>query len=137
MSLSFIGINIARIQKMQGAGNLYKDGKAWYAENPTACKVLISSHIKGVQIDGIEINSVNGEKPKMHGTSKENGFYLLPGKHTVEATHIESRPGILFSKVRTWYGPLKQEVVVEEGKTYNYAYNKKEGFFELMKLRKA
>ncbi|MGF7110341.1 hypothetical protein [Treponema pedis] len=121
----FIAIAIFSFIKM-------KNNKArtanWLSEHQNAVKVYINknANIMDLSMPGLTVHTTDGELPITFTEGITSGFYLTPGTHIIESSFSKSRPGIMYRKVTTTYGPSKQEVSVEAFKTYNYRFDKKE-----------
>lgn len=110
--------------------------KKWLEENRDAAKVYVNkkNHAVTALLGQLNVHSVDGESPKFFYDKLSQGFYVTPGTHTVESSFVTSRPGILYRRVTTTFGPSKQEICAEANKTYNYIFDTKEKAyrFELM-----
>ena len=121
-----------------GAGIYMKNNKnkvnKWLAENPDAVKVYLESKVGLITSKTLQIISVGLDHPMLFNEGMKHGFYLVPGKHVVESKFSTTRPGVLSRTVTTTYGPTKQELEVEAGKTYDYSFNLKEEQYEFSEI---
>ena len=106
----------------------------WLAENPTAVKVYLDTKSGLIRSNSLRIVSVDLDWPVIFAEGMKQGFYLLPGKHVVESTFSTTRPGLLYRTVTTQYGPTKQELEVEAGKTYDYSFDLKAEQYEFSEI---
>ena len=106
----------------------------WLAENPTAVKVYLDTKSGLIHSNTLTIISVDLDRPVHFTEGMKRGFYLLPGKHVVESTISTTRPGLLHRTVTTQYGPTKQEIEVEAGKTYDYSFDLKGEQYEFSEI---
>ena len=103
----------------------------WLNEHPNAVKVYIgkTSSVTGYLASAarqITVNSVDGERPLFFREKLSTGFYVTPGTHIVESSFSKTRPGFFYRSVTTTYGASKQEITVENLKSYNYTFHTKE-----------
>lgn len=103
----------------------------WLNEHPNAVKVYIgkTSSVTGYLASvarQITVNSVDGERPLFFREKLSTGFYVTPGTHIVESSFSKTRPGFFYRSVTTTYGASKQEITVENLKSYNYTFHTKE-----------
>lgn len=103
----------------------------WLNEHPNAVKVYIgkTSSVTGYLASAarqITVNSVDGERPLFFTEKLSTGFYVTPGTHIVESSFSKTRPGFFYRSVTTTYGASKQEITVENLKSYNYTFHTKE-----------
>ena len=103
----------------------------WLNEHPNAVKVYIgkTSSVTGYlakAVQQITVNSVDGEHPLFFREKLSTGFYVTPGTHIVESSFSKTRPGFFYRSVTTTYGASKQEITVENLKSYNYTFHTKE-----------
>ena len=103
----------------------------WLNEPPNAVKVYIgkTSSVTGYLASAarqITVNSVDGERPLFFREKLSTGFYVTPGTHIVESSFSKTRPGFFYRSVTTTYGASKQEITVENLKSYNYTFHTKE-----------
>lgn len=101
-----------------------KKAQAFLAQNPNAVKVYLSQlTMSGIQSVSVEIEQVDAQEPVMFMEGLKSGFYLTPGTHTLLASASKTRPGVMHKTVSTEYGPLKLEVQIEIGKSYNFGFD--------------
>lgn len=103
----------------------------WLNEHPNAVKVYIgkTSSVTGYlasAVQRITVNSVDGERPLFFREKLSTGFYVTPGTHIVESSFSKTRPSFFYRSVTTTYGASKQEITVENLKSYNYTFHTKE-----------
>ena len=103
----------------------------WLNEHPNAVKVYIgkTSSVIGYlasAVQRITVNSVDGERPLFFREKLSTGFYVTPGTHIVESSFSKTRPSFFYRSVTTTYGASKQEITVENLKSYNYTFHTKE-----------
>ena len=103
----------------------------WLNEHPNAVKVYIgkTSSVTGYLASAarqISVNSVDGERPLFFREKLSTGFYVTPGTHIVESSFSKTRPSFFYRSVTTTYGASKQEITVENLKSYNYTFHTKE-----------
>lgn len=103
----------------------------WLNEHPNAVKVYIgkTSSVTGYLASAarqITVNSVDGERPLFFREKLSTGFYVTPGTHIVESSFSKTRPSFFYRSVTTTYGASKQEITVENLKSYNYTFHTKE-----------
>ena len=103
----------------------------WLNEHPNAVKVYIgkTSSVTGYlakAVQQITVNSVDGEHPLFFREKLSTGFYVTPGTHIVESSFSKTRPSFFYRSVTTTYGASKQEITVENLKSYNYTFHTKE-----------
>ncbi|MDO4799608.1 MAG: hypothetical protein Q4A52_03705 [Bacillota bacterium] len=97
------------------------------AENPDYATVLLKT--KGIAAS-LSVHSVNGQAPLLFNQGMTVGFVVKPGTHVVESTYSTTRPGVMHKTVTKTYGPSKQEITVEAGKTYHYLFDPKQEMYE-------
>lgn len=107
--------------------NLSKKKDKWFNENPSAAKVIIDPKSKGVIQNSITIDQINDNKPTLFYEKSKTVLGLLPGTYVITSTFSSTRPGLLHKTITETYGPTKQEITVEAGKTYIYTFDKEEG----------
>ena len=103
----------------------------WLNEHPNAVKVYIgkTSSVIGYLANAVQqitVNSVDGERPLFFREKLSTGFYVTPGTHIVESSFSKTRPSFFYRSVTTTYGASKQEITVENLKSYNYTFHTKE-----------
>lgn len=107
-----------------------KKVQAFLEQHPDAAKVYLPVlGMSGVHAVSVSLQSVDGEKPLTFIEGMKTGFYLLPGKHILEATATKTRAGVVHKSVSTVFGPLKHEVQVEAHKVYEFGFDGKEEIF--------
>ncbi|UTC62041.1 hypothetical protein E4O00_01755 [Treponema sp. OMZ 788] len=132
----FIVYMVFILLKMKGQKNRVS---TWLKENPNAVKVYINKTNSTVKMaaaafHSLTIISVDGDYPLFFTEKLNRGFYVTPGTHIVESSFSKTRPGILYRRVTTTYGPSKQEISVENFKTYNYYFSTAEETYKFEDL---
>lgn len=90
------------------------------AKHPDFATVLIKT--KGMT-HSLTVESVDGKAPVLFNQGMTPAFVVTPGSHIVESTFTTTRPGVMHKSVTKVYGPTKQEIFVETGKTYHYSFD--------------
>ncbi|MDR1329255.1 MAG: hypothetical protein LBK23_06610 [Oscillospiraceae bacterium] len=123
------GSVVFSIVRLRGAR---ASNKSFLAEHPDAAKVYLVTKAL-VATEAARVHSVNGGKPENFFEGSKNGFYLAPGRSSVEISYTHSRPGVLHKSVTTSTGVVKKELVTEANKSYFLGFDRKaENFtFEL------
>lgn len=111
--------------------NVRNDNEEWLKSHPDAAKVYTTGKV-GIVNGTLTLYGVDGELPRtfQEGAAKI-GFYVLPGTHVVESVYETTRPGVMYKSVTKTYGPSKQEIEVEAGKSYTYTFDTKAGEYTL------
>ena len=103
-----------------------KKAADYLALHQEAVSVFIIHRRKGFVSDTLTVHSVNNAKPNTFIRESKNGFFLLPGKNSLEVSYSWTRPGVLYRNVTTNVPASIQTVTVETGKTYEISYDTKE-----------
>ena len=113
--------------------------KSWLKEHPDAVKVYVGKthSVTGVLATAVQqiiVNSVDGAPPLFFREKLSTGFYVTPGTHIVESSFSKTRPGFFYRSVTTTYDATKQEIKVEDSKSYTYLFNTKEEAYQFEEL---
>ena len=101
----------------------------WLKEHPDAIKVYVSNPKGAIKQTQITVGAIDDETVMTFNAGMSYGFYLTPGKHTIDATCTTQSPGVMYRNVFTTYGPIKLEVEVEANKEYIFTFDKKKEEF--------
>ena len=102
----------------------------WLAAHPDAVKIELSSGNNVITQKQLYARVISGEAAIFNEKAK----YIVcaePGDIVLEVTYTYTRPGVLYKKVTTTWGPAKVELNVEKGKDYLLSFDKKEEQFKL------
>jgi hypothetical protein len=125
--LSCIIFNVVRLKKMKTTGQNF------LAEHPEAGKVYLT--VKAlITAEAVTVHTVDGESPRPFIEMGKSGFYVIPGKRTVEMSYTYSRPGLLHKTVTQTVGPVKKELVIEADKNYLLGFNRAEETFTFKEM---
>jgi hypothetical protein len=110
--------------------------KNFLTEHPDAAKVYLVAKAL-ITTEAARVHSVNGGKPESFFEGSKSGFYLAPGRSSVEISYTYSRPGVLHKTVTTSTGAVKKELVAEANKSYFLGFDRKaQNFtFELLESK--
>jgi hypothetical protein len=122
---SFV-FNIARMKKAK-ASNM-----DFLARQPDAAKIYLTTKAL-VTSEAVTVQSVNGGVPQIFYEKAKTGFYIAPGKNTVEMIYTYNRPGILHKNVTESTGVVKKELETEPNGCYVLGYDRKENAFTFEK----
>ncbi len=99
-----------------------KDVDKWLLENKYARKVYLDSSI-GIKSLVVQVQKVNGEKPKIKTIKGKNILYLLPGRNTVSVLCSYTRPDVLRKSVTSVYGPIDVDMDIEHYVDYRISFD--------------
>lgn len=99
-----------------------KDVDKWLVENKYARKVYLDSSI-GIKSLVVQVQKVNGEKPKIKTIKGKSILYLLPGRNTVSVLCSYTRPDVLRKSVTTVYGPIDIDMDIEHYVDYKISFD--------------
>lgn len=99
-----------------------KDVDKWLIENKYARKVYLDSSI-GIKSLVVQVQKVNGEKPKIKTIKGKNILYLLPGRNTVSVLCSYTRPDVLRKSVTSVYGPIDVDMDIEHYVDYRISFD--------------
>lgn len=111
-----------------------KDVDKWLLENKYARKVYLET-VVGVNSRIIQVQNVNGEKPKIKSLKGQNILYLNPGRNTIKLTCSCTRPDVLRKSVTTIYGPIEMDMDIEHYVDYKITFDKKSNKFIVSEIR--
>jgi hypothetical protein len=117
-----IVFNIVRLGKTKASN------RNFLADHPDAAKVYLTTKAL-ITSEAVTVYTVEGEKPQNFFETGKTGFYLSPGKSTVEISYTHSRPGVLHKNVTETFGPVKKELVTEANKSYLLGFDRKDNTF--------
>ena len=106
LCLMFIVFAVAFIFYIKWKRN--KDVDKWLLENKYARKIYLET-VVGVNSRIIQVQNVNGEKPKIKSLKGQNILYLNPGRNNIKLTCSCTRPDVLRKSVTTIYGPIQED----------------------------
>lgn len=132
LCLMFIVFAVAFIFYIKWKRN--KDVDKWLLENKYARKVYLET-VVGVNSRIIQVQNVNGEKPKIKSLKGQNILYLNPGRNTIKLTCSCTRPDVLRKSVTTIYGPIEMDMDIEHYVDYKIAFDKKSNKFIVNEIR--
>ncbi len=132
LCLMFIVFAVAFIFYIKWKRN--KDVDKWLLENKYARKVYLET-VVGVNSRIIQVQNVNGEKPKIKSLKGQNILYLNPGRNTIKLTCSCTRPDVLRKSVTTIYGPIEMDMDIEHYVDYKITFDKKSNKFIISEIR--
>lgn len=132
LCLMFIVFAVAFIFYIKWKRN--KDVDKWLLENKYARKVYLET-VVGVNSRIIQVQNVNGEKPKIKSLKGQNILYLNPGRNTIKLTCSCTRPDVLRKSVTTIYGPIEMDMDIEHYVDYKITFDKKSNKFIVNEIR--
>ena len=132
LCLMFIVFAVAFIFYIKWKRN--KDVDKWLLENKYARKIYLET-VVGVNSRIIQVQNVNGEKPKIKSLKGQNILYLNPGRNTIKLTCSCTRPDVLRKSVTTIYGPTEMDMDIEHYVDYKITFDKKSNKFIVSEIR--
>lgn len=132
LCLMFIIFAVAFIFYIKWKRN--KDVDKWLLENKYARKIYLET-VVGVNSRIIQVQNVNGEKPKIKSLKGQNILYLNPGRNTIKLTCSCTRPDVLRKSVTTIYGPIEMDMDIEHYVDYKITFDKKSNKFIVSEIR--
>lgn len=132
LCLMFIVFAVAFIFYIKWKRN--KDVDKWLLENKYARKIYLET-VVGVNSRIIQVQNVNGEKPKIKSLKGQNILYLNPGRNTIKLTCSCTRPDVLRKSVTTIYGPIEMDMDIEHYVDYKITFDKKSNKFIVSEIR--
>lgn len=132
LCLAFIAFAVAFIFYIKWKRN--KDVDKWLLENKYARKIYLET-IVGVNSRIIQVQNVNGEKPKIKSLKGQNILYLNPGRNTIKLTCSCTRPDVLRKSVTTIYGPIEMDMDIDHYVDYKITFDKKSNKFIVNEIR--
>lgn len=132
LCLMFIVFAVAFIFYIKWKRN--KDVDKWLLENKYARKVYLET-VVGVNSRIIQVQNVNGEKPKIKSLKGQNILYLNPGRNNIKLTCSCTRPDVLRKSVTTIYGPIEMDMDIEHYVDYKITFDKKSNKFIVSEIR--
>lgn len=132
LCLMFIVFAVAFIFYIKWKRN--KDVDKWLLENKYARKIYLET-VVGVNSRIIQVQNVNGEKPKIKSLKGQNILYLNPGRNTIKLTCSCTRPDVLRKSVTTIYGPIEMDMDIEHYVDYKITFDKKSNKFIISEIR--
>lgn len=117
LAFSFV-FNARQISRMKSKG------KDFLSQHPQAAKVYLTQ--KGlIFAEVVSVYTVNGEEPAKFTKGRSMGFYVLPGKSTVEISYTYTRPGIMHKTVSTSTDVVEKVLETEPYKAYVLGFDRK------------
>lgn len=132
LCLAFIAFAVAFIFYIKWKRN--KEVDKWLLENKYARKIYLET-VVGVNSRIIQVQNVNGEKPKIKSLKGQNILYLNPGRNTIKLTCSCTRPDVLRKSVTTIYGPIEMDMDIEHYVDYKITFDKKSNKFIVNEIR--
>ena len=132
LCLMFIVFAVAFIFYIKWKRN--KDVDKWLLENKYARKIYLET-VVGVNSRIIQVQNVNGEKPKIKSLKGQNILYLNPGRNNIKLTCSCTRPDVLRKSVTTIYGPIEMDMDIEHYVDYKITFDKKSNKFIVREIR--
>lgn len=132
LCLMFIVFAVAFIFYIKWKRN--KDVDKWLLENKYARKVYLET-VVGINSRIIQVQNVNGEKPKIKSLKGQNILYLNPGRNNIKLTCSCTRPDVLRKSVTTIYGPIEMDMDIEHYVDYKITFDKKSNKFIVNEIR--
>lgn len=132
LCLMFIIFAVAFIFYIKWKRN--KDVDKWLLENKYARKVYLET-VVGINSRIIQVQNVNGEKPKIKSLKGQNILYLNPGRNNIKLTCSCTRPDVLRKSVTTIYGPIEMDMDIEHYVDYKITFDKKSNKFIVNEIR--
>ena len=132
LCLMFIVFAVAFIFYIKWKRN--KDVDKWLLENKYARKIYLET-VVGINSRIIQVQNVNGEKPKIKSLKGQNIVYLNPGRNTIKLTCSCTRPDVLRKSVTTIYGPIEMDMDIEHYVDYKITFDKKSNKFIVSEIR--
>lgn len=132
LCLMFIIFAVAFIFYIKWKRN--KEVDKWLLENKYARKIYLET-VVGVNSRIIQVQNVNGEKPKIKSLKGQNILYLNPGRNTIKLTCSCTRPDVLRKSVTTIYGPIEMDMDIDHYVDYKITFDKKSNKFIVSEIR--
>ena len=132
LCLAFIAFAVAFIFYIKWKRN--KEVDKWLLENKYARKIYLET-VVGVNSRIIQVQNVNGEKPKIKSLKGQNILYLNPGRNNIKLTCSCTRPDVLRKSVTTIYGPIEMDMDIEHYVDYKITFDKKSNKFIINEIR--
>ena len=107
--------------------------KDYIKAHPDAVKIFLSTKAL-ITSETVTVHSVDGEAPQLFSEKSKSGLYVIPGNRIVEMSYTYSRPGILYKNVTQTIGPVKKELLVENGKSYLLSFDRENESFIFSEL---
>ena len=114
--------NVMRMRKLKSGSQNF------LSQHPEAAKIYLSSRA-AITSELVEVYSVNDQAPVQFTDGNQLGFYLLPGRSTVEISYSHNRPGVLHKNVTTSTGVVQKQLEVEAYKAYQLGFDRKQEVF--------
>lgn len=103
--------NVRQMRRMKSKGSDF------LSRHPNAAKVYLTK--KGLIVsEVVDVYSVNGEEPAQFTDGTSLGFYVLPGKCTVEISYTYTRPGVIHKTVSKSTDVVEKVLETEPRKSY-------------------
>lgn len=132
LCLAFIVFAVAFIFYIKWKRN--KNVDKWLIENKYARKVFLET-VVGVNSRIIQVQNVNGDKPRVKSLKGQNILYLNPGRNTIKLTCSCTRPDVLRKIVTTIYGPIEMDLDIEHYVDYKITFDKNNNKFIIGEIR--
>lgn len=132
LCLMFIIFAVAFIFYIKWKRN--KEVDKWLLENKYARKIYLET-VVGVNSRIIQVQNVNGEKPKIKSLKGQNILYLNPGRNNIKLTCSCTRPDVLRKSVTAIYGPIEMDMDIEHYVDYKITFDKKSNKFIVNEIR--
>lgn len=132
LCLAFIAFAVAFIFYIKWKRN--KEVDKWLLENKYARKIYLET-VVGVNSSIIQVQNVNGEKPKIKSLKGQNILYLNPGRNNIKLTCSCTRPDVLRKSVTTIYGPIEMDMDIDHYVDYKITFDKKSNKFIVSEIR--
>lgn len=118
--------NMLRLKKMK-SGN-----KNFLEQYPDAAKIYLTNKAL-VATEAVQVITVNGDTPNHFVENGKTGFYVLPGRCTVELNYTYSKPSVVHKTVTESTGVVEKILETEPYKTYFLGFDRTKSVFTFEK----
>ena len=104
--------------------SMKKAGANFLELHPDAARVYLTSKAL-ITVEAVTVYTVNGEPPSRFTDGGKTGFYVVPGKSTVEISYSYTRPGVMHKTVTTSTDVVEKILETKPHHSYILGFDRK------------
>ena len=104
--------------------SMKKSGADFLKRHPDAARVFLTTKAF-ITSEAVTLYTVNGEEPSRFVDNGKTGFYLAPGRNSVEISYSYTRPGVLHKTVTTSTDVIEKILEVDSNCSYLLGFDRK------------
>ncbi|MDL2233876.1 hypothetical protein LJC63_09925 [Ruminococcaceae bacterium OttesenSCG-928-L11] len=125
MAVVIVGSIVFNIVRMR---NMKKKGGDFLRQHPDAARIFLTTKAL-ITSEAVTVYTVDGEAPHNFVENGKTGFYVAPGRSSVQMSYAYTRPGVLHKTVTTTTDVVDKVLETQPNCSYLLGFDRKEECF--------